>query len=144
MGCHLLLQCIKVKSETEVAQPCPNLSDPMDCSPPGSSVHGIFQARVLEWGSHISFNSGFLSVYGQQWDCWVIQQFYFQFFVKGISTLFSIAAVRVYIPTNSVRWSPFLHTLSSTYACRLFDSSQSDRCEMMPYCGFGLHFSDNE
>ena len=50
-GCHLLLQCIKVKSESEVAQSCPTLSNPMDCSPPGSSVHGIFQARALEWGA---------------------------------------------------------------------------------------------
>ena len=40
-----------MKSESEVAQSCPTLSDPMDCSPPGSSVHGIFQARVLEWGA---------------------------------------------------------------------------------------------
>ena len=51
MGCHFLLQCIKVKSEIEVAQSCPTLSDSMDCSPPGSSAHGIFQARVLEWGA---------------------------------------------------------------------------------------------
>ena len=49
VGCHFLLQCMKVKSESEVAQSCPTLSDPMDCSPPGSSVHGIFQARLLEW-----------------------------------------------------------------------------------------------
>ena len=49
VGCHFLLQCMKVKSESEVAQSCPTLSDPMDCSPPGSSVHGIFQAKVLEW-----------------------------------------------------------------------------------------------
>ena len=49
MGCHFLLQCMKVKSESEVAQSCPTLSDPMDCSLPGSSVHGIFQARVLKW-----------------------------------------------------------------------------------------------
>ena len=49
MGCHFLLQCKKVKSESEDAQSCPTLSNPMDCSPPGSSVHGIFQARVLEW-----------------------------------------------------------------------------------------------
>ena len=49
MGCHFLLQCMKVKSESEVTQSCPTLSDPMDCSLPGSSVHGIFQARVLEW-----------------------------------------------------------------------------------------------
>ena len=48
VGCHFLLQCMKVKSESEVTQSCPTLSDPMDCSPPGSSVHGIFQARVLE------------------------------------------------------------------------------------------------
>ena len=47
--CHFLLQCMKVKSESEVTQSCPTLSDPMDCSPPGSSLHGIFQARVLEW-----------------------------------------------------------------------------------------------
>ena len=49
MGCHFLLQCMKVKSESEVAQSCLTLSDPIDCSLPGSSVHGIFQARVLEW-----------------------------------------------------------------------------------------------
>ena len=42
---------MKVKSESEVAQSCPTLSDPMDCGPPGSSIHGIFQARVLEWGA---------------------------------------------------------------------------------------------
>ena len=51
VGCHFLLQCMKVKNESEVAQSCPTLSDPMDCSPPGSSVHGISQARVLEWGA---------------------------------------------------------------------------------------------
>ena len=51
VSCHFLLQCIKVKSESEVAQSCPTLRDPMDCSRPGSSAHGIFQARVLEWGA---------------------------------------------------------------------------------------------
>ena len=50
-GCHFLLQCMKVKSESEVTRLCPTLSDPMDCSLPGSSIHGIFQARVLEWGA---------------------------------------------------------------------------------------------
>jgi len=48
-GCHFLLQCMKVKSESKVAQSCPTLSDLMDCSLPGSSVHGVCQARVLEW-----------------------------------------------------------------------------------------------
>ena len=56
VGCHFLLQCMKVKSESEVAQSCPTLSDPMDCSLRGSSVHGIFQARVLEWGA-IAFSA---------------------------------------------------------------------------------------
>ena len=51
VGCHFLLQCMIVKSESEVAQSCPTLHDPMVCSLPGSSVHGIFQARVLEWGA---------------------------------------------------------------------------------------------
>ena len=51
VGCHFLLQCMKVKSEREVAQLCPTLCDPMDYSLPGSSIHGIFQARVLEWGA---------------------------------------------------------------------------------------------
>ena len=51
VGCHFLLQRMRVKSEREVAQSCPTLSDPMDCSTLGSSIHGIFQARVLEWGA---------------------------------------------------------------------------------------------
>ena len=59
VGCHVFLQCMKVKSESEVTQSCPTLSDPMGRSLPGSSVHGIFQARVLEWGaiafSNVSF-----------------------------------------------------------------------------------------
>ena len=51
VGCHFLLQCMKLKSESEVAQLCLTLSDPMDCSLPGSAIHGIFQASVLEWGA---------------------------------------------------------------------------------------------
>ena len=51
VGRHFPLQCMKGKSESEVTQWCPTLSDPMDCSLPGSAVHGIFQARVLEWGA---------------------------------------------------------------------------------------------
>ena len=56
VGCHFLLQCMKVESESEVTQSCLTLRDPMDCSLPGSSVHGICQARVLEWGA-IAFSS---------------------------------------------------------------------------------------
>ena len=51
VGCNFLLQCMKVKSENEGTQSCLTLSDPMDCSLPGSAVHGIFQSRVLEWGA---------------------------------------------------------------------------------------------
>ena len=53
VGCHFLLQCMEVKSESEVTQSCLTLRDPMDCSLPGSSVHGIFQARVLEWNTEL-------------------------------------------------------------------------------------------
>ena len=59
VGCHFLLQCMQVKSESEVAQLCPTLSDPMDCSLPGSSFHGIFQARVLECGAIAFSGYGF-------------------------------------------------------------------------------------
>ena len=60
VGCHFLLQYMKVKSESEVAQSCPTLCNPRDCNLPGSSVHGIFQARVLEWGA-IAFSTLLLS-----------------------------------------------------------------------------------
>ena len=63
VGCHFLFQCMKVKSQSEVAQSCPTISDPMDCSPSGFSIHGIFQARVLEWGA-ITF-SRYLQVNGK-------------------------------------------------------------------------------
>ena len=66
VGCHFLLQCMKVKSESEVAQSCPTLSDPMDSSPPGSSVHGIFQARVLEWGA-IAFSGSLFRIPQKLW-----------------------------------------------------------------------------
>ena len=59
VGCHFLLQCLKVKSESEVTQPCITLCDPMDCRLPGSSVHRISQARVLEWGAIASSGKAF-------------------------------------------------------------------------------------
>ena len=70
VGCHFLLQCMQVKSESEVAQSRPTLSDPMDYSPPGSSVCGIFQAKVLEWGaiafSHLSLHRAKSILYSHQ------------------------------------------------------------------------------
>src|SRR5574337_1149866 len=73
VGCHFLLQCMKVKSESEVAQSCPTLSDPMDCSPPGSSVHGIFQARVLEWGAIVdkSKRASYRPFFFLKHECWL-------------------------------------------------------------------------
>ena len=65
VGCHFLLQCMKVKSESEVAQSCPTLSDPMDCSLSGSSVHGVLQARVLEWGAIAFYKKKLSSPYPQ-------------------------------------------------------------------------------
>ena len=73
VGCHFLLQCMKVKSEREVVQSCPTLSDLMDYSLPGSSIHGIFQARVLEWGA-IAFSAGPITSWqidGKQWKQWL-------------------------------------------------------------------------
>ena len=78
VGCHFLLQCMKVKSESEVGQSCQTVSDPMDCSPPGSSIHGILQARVLEWGA-IAFSESVLvlskfksdSTYSELLSSWI-------------------------------------------------------------------------
>ena len=61
VGCHFLLQCMKVKTESEVTQSCPTLCDRMNCSLPGSSVHGIFQARILEWVA-IAFSIGSITM----------------------------------------------------------------------------------
>ena len=87
---------------------------------------GYYKQRCDEhWGTHVSFNSGFLSVYAQQWDCWVVWQFYFQIFKE--SPHFSVETVLVCIPTNSVRGFPFLHTLSSIYCLisNLWDNKEA-------------------
>ena len=73
VDCHCLLQCMKVKKESEVAQSCPTLSDPMDRSLPGSSVHEIFQARVLEWGA-IAFSENITKKLKTFWKLKVIIQ----------------------------------------------------------------------
>ena len=83
VGCHCLLQCMKVKSESEVAQSCPTLSNPMDRSFPGSSIHGIFQARVLECGA-IAFSDPYMTT-GK--NIALIKQ---TFVGKGMSLLFNM------------------------------------------------------
>ena len=87
VGCHFLLQCMKVKSESEVAQSCQTLCNPMDCSPSGSSVHGIFQARALEWVA-ISFSRGSSQprdqtrvshIAGRRFTVWATREAHFNF-----------------------------------------------------------------
>ena len=75
---------MKVKTESEVAQSCPTLSDPMDCSLPGSSVHGIFQARVLEWGA-IAFSET-LGMHGIKLSSSVSSSDTFHFYKQTLST----------------------------------------------------------
>ena len=82
VGCHFFLQCMKVKSESEVTQSCPTLSNPKDCSLPGSSVHGLFQARILEWGAiafsmNVPFQINILDVTWSEnltvcFTCWIL------------------------------------------------------------------------
>ena len=81
VGCHFLLQCRKVKSESEVAQLCPTLHNPMDCSPPGSSIHGILQARVLEWGAFAFSKHNSLLLLKEDNEC---SCFFFFFDLLGI------------------------------------------------------------
>jgi len=95
VGCHLFLQCMKVKSLSEVAQSCPTFCDPMDCSLPGSSVHGIFQAGVLEWGA-----IAFFLIYS------IAQILYFLFVISMIERIIlrspTIIVELSYVPFNFV------------------------------------------
>ena len=104
VGCHFLLQCMKLKSESEVTQSYPNLSDPMDCSLPGSSIHGIFQARVLEWGA-IAFSDLILGLLFMK--TLIIYQFYGFIFFSFIHKL-------------DLLYLPFNHFLSNPLALLIF------------------------
>ena len=92
VGCHFFLQCMKVKSESEFAQSCPTVRDPRDCSLPGSSVHGIFQARVLEWGA-IAF-SEFRSISHQ----------IFSYFHKMVWVGFLLAFYNASLGVNTIQF----------------------------------------
>ena len=90
VGCHFLLQCMKVKSESEVAHSCPTLRNPMDCSLPGSSIHAIFQARILEWGA-IAFSEREAT----QWfflNCIYLRNKTFWLILKLFSVIFIVSA----------------------------------------------------
>ena len=107
VGCHFLLQCMKAKSESEVAQSCPTLRDPMVCSLPGSSVHGIFQARVLEWGA-IAFSIPVIRQ-GYKQLCWLVEG-------PGIARLFiwGLKSGR-----SAPHWLPWSYT-STVLALRIY------------------------
>ena len=109
VGCHFLLQCMKVKSESEVVQSCPTLSDPMDCSLPGSCVHGIFQARVPEWGA-IAFSA---------WSPLGIHKYLW----SGCNVLDMVLGT----------WAPSQEREDNvTFKCRTWDPEQFSKCPALP------------
>ena len=105
VGCHFLLRCMKVKSESEVAQLCPTLSDPLDCSLPGSSVYGIFQARVLEWGATAFSIHGFrYHFYAENSPFLGETPFWFLFpYIQLLSQYFSHPTLNTYLPLKPPR-----------------------------------------
>ena len=122
VGCHFLLQCMKVKSESEVAQSCPTPSKPMDCSLPGSSDRGIFQARVLEWGA-IAF-SGFSTV---------AAPIYMSTSSVGVFPTHSVALIFYFFDQGSnlhpLQWKLSFNHLTArevSIICTLFDDGHSD------------------
>ena len=100
VGCHFLLQCMKVKSEREVAQSCPTLSDPMDYSLPGSSIHGIFQARVLDWGA-IAFSALRTSEAEYHFTCYESFIFIFPEFACFYYLEFSFLIISTFISSSN-------------------------------------------
>ena len=141
VGCHFLLQCVKVKSESEVSQWCLTLSDLMDCSLSGSSIHGIFQARVLEWGAiEIDIWYWYFTVYGIQKDSLLIYLIIKEFgkktkyfFLQFSSVQFSHSVVSDSLWPHELQHarppspSPSLgvHTSPGTHVYRVGDAIQS-------------------
>ena len=95
VGCHFLLQCLKVKSESEVAQSCLTPSDPMDCSPPGSSIHGICQVRVLEWGA-IAFSVWYIGIMEK-----LLLEWNLVYFITGSNNILLAQLTSSLYPTSS-------------------------------------------
>ena len=115
VGCHFLLHCMKVRSESEVAQSCPTLRDPMDCSLPGSSIHGIFQARVLEWGA-IALSVPPLQVIIKHWA-----ELPLLYSMYSLAICFAHSSVHMLIPIS--QFNP-PHCTTPVFTC-LFPTSAS-------------------
>ena len=114
VGCHFLLQCRKVKSESEVTQSCPTLCDPMDCSLPDSCIHGIFQARVLEWVAIAS--SASLYTWFNLWYFYKTKIFTFINVTFSFNNLYTRFA-----HLNIIYYLCFLKLLSYLYICKDYD-----------------------
>ena len=142
VGCHFLLQCMYVKSESEVSQSCPTPSDPMDCSPPGPSFHGICQARVLEWVA-IAFSvfPAYLSLKPQYHSLCCDQ---------GCSRAKEMAEVAHRSLAHGLKGTSELDAESSFFSTpspafiifKLLNDGHSDWCEVILYCSSDLHFSN--
>ena len=143
VGCHFLLQCMKAKSESKVSQSCPTLRDPMDCSLPGSSIHGILQARVLEWGA-IAFSEeaytrcklktmkgGFAAFFLMLHPCFLLLgKVIFSGGGKGKETLI---ALLLKLFNQFPNFRSMLHTLScSSFVYKFWPAS----CSLSSFLGF--------
>ena len=106
-------------------------------------VLAIINSAAMNIGVHVSLSILVSSVYAQQWDCWVIRQFYLQFFKESPHSSTQWLYQFAFPPT--VQEGSLFSTPSPAFiACKLLDRSYSDWCEVVPHCGFDLHFSNNE
>ena len=111
VGCHFLLQCMKVKSESEVSQSYLTLSDPMDCSLRGSSVHGTFQARILEWVA-IFFSRVSSQSRNRTWVSWIAGGFFTVWATRSLEWRWDMGLNQsVVLQKNGSPWSRYKEKL---------------------------------
>ena len=142
VGCHFLLQCMKVKRESGVAQSCPTLCGPVDCSPPGSSVHRILQARVLEWvplPSPVQLLSCVLSLHLCN-SRTAARQASLSFSIS--QSLFKLMSIESMIPSNHLLLCHHLLLLPSIFpSIKVFSSESALHIRWPKYCSFSFSIS---